>query len=307
MEKLTLKIPATSANLGPGLDCLAIALTLYNQFEIKLNDTMAVQYTGLQEANVLDLEQNLVIQTYHSLCQQKNWPAPNFNLNCKADIPMAGGLGSSATAILAGVVIARCLNSKSLKPECILEDALKVENHPDNLCAALHGGFTTAFLGDENHTAVVLPTKINYPLCCWVLYPQDRAVKTEESRQQLPNQFSMQEMLYSLSRACTLTAAFCNGRLEFLFDAMRDKLHEPWRMDPAMEYPKLKNAMQSKEFYGWSISGSGPSVMIFCKSVTLHLEQAVKQHFKAKGVQFCDYQLKVDNQGLLLNQQPVCG
>lgn len=303
MKKFVLKIPATSANLGPGLDCLALALTLYNQFEVESSNQTVLHYQGFQESNSQNPQKNLTVQTCVNICQHHGWPCPNFNLNCTANIPMAGGLGSSATAVLAGVIIARLLNERTVDPKLILQDALKIENHPDNLCAALYGGFTTAFLNGKE--AIVLPTKIEYPMCCWVLYPQNKAVKTQESRQQLPNNFSMADLVFSLSRACTLTAALCNGQLSFLFEAMKDKLHEPWRMDAKMEYPLLKSKLQSAEFYGWSISGSGPAVIIFCKSITPHLQHLVAQHFQERDTEFRSYPLSVDNQGLCLNQQPL--
>lgn len=299
-QEFTLRVPATAANLGPGFDALGLALSLHNQFSVKVDVGLKQHYLvniGHGDASLDDPEQNLFVRAYQNTCDAHDLPVLPLHVSAHNHIPLQSGLGSSASAIVAGVAAAYKVHAMPLDKALILQDALRLEPHPDNLSACLYGGFTISAVTDL--LPLVSYTRLGYPLVCWVLHPH-RSVDTVESRRRMPNMLSRADVVFSLSRASLLVASLIKGDLSMLGEVMKDKLHEPWRMDAAMEYPLLKEHLRGPEFYGWAISGSGPSVIALCSAVTDRMAQNVERHFAAHQTTYDEYRLQVDNDGLVV-------
>ncbi len=297
-KEFSLRVPATAANLGPGFDTLGIALSLHNHFHVRVaDDRHHVSNKGFSTPHLLDPGKNLFFRAYEQTCELHDLPLQALDVTAENGIPLQSGLGSSATAIIAGVAAAYLVHNMPMDKGLLLRDALRLESHPDNLGACLYGGFTIAAVTGD--LPIVNKTNIEYPLICWVVHPH-RAVDTAESRRRMPSQLDRDDVVYSLSRANLLVAALIKGELDTLWECMKDKLHEPWRMDPYMEYPLLKEQLRGPEFYGWAISGSGPSVISFCSRVTDRMTRLLAAHFQARKTPYTDYRLGVDNDGLVV-------
>ena len=297
-KNIRIRVPATTANLGAGFDTFGLALNLENEFEISVvEDTYKIEIEGFKSDDLLDPNKNLFIKAYQKTCKKNGWKEKFIQIRAKNRIPMSGGLGSSATAVVGGVALARKLNRVSMNNVAILKDALSIEIHPDNISACIYGGFTITMI--DGLDPIVFNEKIHHQVTCWVLHPiQD--VNTQDSRKSLPETISIHDVIYSLSRASVFAVALMQGKWSFLKEAMKDKLHEPLRMDPKMNYPSLKKKLAMKEFYGWAISGSGPSVVTFCAKITTEMEKIVKDHFVQRNIEYNTYSLKIQNQGLSL-------
>ena len=304
MRQIQFFLPATSANLGPGFDCLALALDFHNRFRFQEADAFSWQYHkaegSFSEQDISGIEQqeqNLVVEVYKHICQKYSWPPRPFSLECEVAIPFESGLGSSATAVIAGIVAAYAFHDQVLDKRKILQDAYHFESHLDNLAATLYGGFTCAFMGEQPYC---LKTPIDQDLKIFILYPQER-VNTEESRKKLPKAVAFDDAVANLGRATTLVAAFIQKNYAVFYEAMLDKLHEDYRINPKMAYPELKKNLAAHGFYGWALSGSGPSVILFCKEHSSKIEQQIYAHFTERNISVKLRRCTVDNEGLRYN------
>ena len=297
--RFILQLPATAANLGPGFDTLGIAMTLHNTFEVTPEGAAHVLLNeGFSAPDLADPGKNLFVRAYEQTCRRHGVESVPLRVRAVNRVPMLAGIGSSATAIVGGVAAAYEVHDLTRDRMAMLRDALALESHPDNIGACLFGGFIAAIVSETG--PMLSRTDITYPLLLWVILPQ-RVVSTEESRNRLPKLVSAADAVYSLSRASLLTAAFIKGDMSMLDEAMKDRLHEPYRMDPLMEYPVLKERLRGEEFFGWAVSGSGPAVIALCSRVSPRLRNEVEEHFAARGVDFCTYELGVDNAGLVVS------
>ncbi len=297
MSRFSLRLPSTAANLGPGFDTLGIALTLYNEFHVRVaeNGAHSVRVQGFGEHSLASPDNNLFFEAYIKTCKHHDWHVFPLSVTAENRIPLQGGMGSSATAVVGGTATAHLIHTGKLDRDAIMTDALLLETHPDNIGPCIYGGFAVSVLTDNGF--IVDSTPINYPLCCWLIHPH-KEVSTVESRLRVPNEWKRADTIYSLSRATLLVSALIKGRVQYLSECMKDRLHEPVRMDPHMEYPSLKALLTGPEFYGWAVSGSGPSVIAFCAKVTDRLRTTLDTYFKMKNVTYTAYELNVDNSGL---------
>ncbi len=289
-------LPASAANLGPGFDCLGLALGLHNTFTVRVKKgEHDIVNRGISAPDLNDAKQNLFLQSYDATCLAYDQRGPSLHVEAENNIPLEAGLGSSATAIVGGVAAAYKVLGLPLSRREMLRDAVRLENHPDNVGACLYGGFIVGVIAGDG--PLVSKSELGSELTLWITLP-DRRVNTKESRRRIPLEIPIGDAVFSLSHAALLTSALIHGRFELLWEAMLDRIHEPFRMDPKLEYPLLKEKLRSAAFYGWAISGSGPAVVTFCKEVTPQMEAHVKGHFQERGVAYRDLRLKVDNVGL---------
>ena len=298
-KSLYITIPASSANLGPGYDCVGIGLSLKNEFHFNFNvDKFLVTASGIVENSIFDPEKNLVIKAYAHTCKRYGKVARPFQLNSNNNIPFEGGLGSSATAILAGVAVARYSIGKNLDKIDVLKDALFIENHPDNLSASLFGGYIVAYINDKNEP-VIFQTDLDSDLICWIIQPLTRT-NTIESRKKVQDIIPIQQVISNMARNTVTALALNQKKYEYLYDSLLDNIHEPGRMPNELELPKLKEKLKSKDFYGWAISGSGPSILSLCGKVSIEMKETVKIHFDQLGKVYQDFQLSPDNEGMTI-------
>ncbi len=297
MQPFSLTIPATAANLGPGFDSLGLALTMHNTFILRPATAFHIDVTGYGKDILADIHSNSVISTYSNTCKQHDWePLPFALENCNA-IPLESGLGSSATAIVAGVAAAHFIHQGHCDKDAVLRSAVFFENHPDNIVPAIFGGFNASCLDEHDPTTVYnLATAIPSSLGCLAVYPHVR-VATAASRQQLPTHLALGDAVYSLARAALLTNAFVQHKWEAIAPLMQDKIHEPYR--DLFGLRALRSIVQQAGGYAACISGSGPTVICF-HPTSVNLSIPVTEFFLGLGYASSAFPLIVDNAGLIV-------
>ncbi|KLU66171.1 homoserine kinase [Desulfosporosinus acididurans] len=292
---MIVKIPATSANLGPGFDCLGLALQLYNSIKIDINRPFQISLTGTYQEGISTDESNLVWQTMCRLWEQLNYPIPTVALTLENHIPPARGLGSSSAAIVGGLVAANILAGAPLAKLELLQMANALEGHPDNVTPALYGGITLAVSTDDGVQPRVLGQGAN--LKAVVLIPNLR-LKTEKARGILPPEVSRQDAVFNISHAGLLIDAFIREDYPLLKEGMRDMLHQNQRsvLIPGM-FETLKAAEQAGA-YGTALSGSGPTLIaLIPESSKNEVCQSMLTMIKQFGVEAQAIILDIDHCG----------
>ena len=292
--KIILKIPASSANLGAGFDCLSLGLSIYNIYEF-ITHTKEMHFLYSLEQN--NFRNNLVEYAYRENCKKLKKKMIPFHLKCQMNIPYSQGLGSSANAIVAGITLSRFVHGLSIDRSLILQEALELEAHPDNIAGCLYGGFNISLI--ENN----LPINFHFPirkkkLCC-LLILFSRRTETALNRKKLPKKFPMDKIVHNLGRVAVLTAGFVSQNFPFLTYGVEDQLHHPFRLFPQLEIDELKGKLSLLDgYYGLALSGSGPSIILFCRSCTVDIKNQIREHFKNVSQEIKLKELKIDNRGM---------
>lgn len=250
-EKIIIKAPATSANVGPGFDVFAFALDMYNEivFE-KIDSGLEIEGCPDEFRN----EKNLVFRAYKSVFDVIGKEVGGLKFTEKSKIPFCRGLGSSAAMIAGGAIGANEMLNSPLSKKELLEICLKIEPHPDNLAASIYGGFTSAVTVGEEH--IIKNTKVNDKLNFYAVITEQK-VETEKSRLVLPDMIALKDAVFNISRASMLQDAFESGDKELLPKLLHDKIHEPYRKDLIDDYDEVRAIALSEGAYAFYISGSG--------------------------------------------------
>lgn len=257
--RVTVSVPATVANLGPGFDCLALALDLRNEFAVDLEGEPRVEVEGEGAEELPRDGANLVSRTVSAVAQALGGRLPPFRLTCHNRIPLQRGLGSSASAVVAGVLLADRLLGAGLEPDRVLELAVDLEGHPDNVAAAVHGGLVVAYLSRAGWRAERLePSPELRPA---VLVPLAERVSTVDARRALPATVPLADAAYTLSRTALAVLAL-TSRPDLLAEALDDRLHQPYRLPLAPAARALFQELR-EEGVPVCVAGSGPSLLVF--------------------------------------------
>jgi homoserine kinase len=295
---ITVRVPATSANLGPGFDSLGLALDLWNETIIRLAIEYTVQVNGEGAEKLSPGENNMIIQSAQKLAECVGKRLPPFHVDSVNHIPLSSGLGSSAAAKLTGLLGANTLLGKPLSNDEILDLATEMEGHPDNVAPALLGGLVVSTLENGKVFAqrIQMDANSDSPICITVVLPEFH-LPTQESRGALPQQVALKDAIHNISRAVLVTEAFRNGDVDLLGKAMTDTLHQPHRL-PLI--PGAQAAMDAAKEAGASaaaLSGAGPSVIAFSSKRDSTIGEAMKRTFEERGLQARIFQLKMSNHG----------
>jgi len=246
------KVPASSANLGPGYDVLAAALAMHLELEVEEVGTFSVEAEGLEVP--LD-RSNLCVRAFESLR-----PADGIAFRIKSEIPLAAGLGSSAAAIVAGLLAADHLYELAQEPEDVLAKAAEIEGHPDNVAAALFGGFVVC----ANQDGTLTSTRLDPPqgVEAVVVIPAEQ-VPTDDARRAIPEEVPLADAVANVSAASELVLGIQRSDLTLIGRGLADRLHQPYR---AHLYPRsieiVKEAPRMGAI-GATISGAGPTVLVW--------------------------------------------
>jgi len=262
------RVPATSANLGPGFDALGLALTLYDDVVVRVTDEpgLSVDVAGMGAASVARNARNLVVRAMFATFKQLGGRPRGLEVVCANRIPHGRGLGSSAAAIVAGVVAARALavgGADRMDEEAALRLASDLEGHPDNVAACLLGGLTAAWTDDGGAHAVALPVAADFAPVAFV---PGTSSSTKSSRKLLPDEVSHGDAVHNAGRAALLVAAL-GSRPDLLMPATEDRLHQDYRA-PAM--PRTAALVHELRAAGIPavVSGAGPTVLALTTSAT---------------------------------------
>lgn len=254
--KFRITVPATTSNLGPGFDYLGMSLTLYNTYEFETSDKFIFN-------NFENIDKNLVYETYRYIMEKYSTKIIPISITLvKADVPTSRGLGSSATAIIAGMVSANFMLQNVINEETLVREMIKYERHPDNILSAYYGGLVSSI--KDNDKYYHFKHKVSPDLLFTLVVPP-YFLKTELARSILPQNLTYQDTLYNASRAFLLKDALEKGDMEILRIACKDAIHEKYRGSYIKDYPIIKE-LESKYEITVNISGSGSTIIIMSKS-----------------------------------------
>ena len=278
------RVPATTANLGPGFDCLGLALDLWNEIDFSLEGTGMVVTTEGEKGETLPTDEtNMVAQAFLRGCAEAGAPAPaGLRIRSRAGVPLASGLGSSSTAVVAGLLGANALFGRRLSRERVLELAAEIEGHPDNVAAALLGGLTIVVQrGDK-----LLTKKIVVPEVHVALAVPDLPFSTRTARAGLPTEVSMKDAVFNLGRTPLVVEALRTGDYELLNQVMEDRLHQAARLKLIPGGRAAWLAAQHAGAAAVAISGSGPSLVAFVSLATdaAMVARAMADAFAGMGI-----------------------
>lgn len=300
MSFMRIKVPASSANLGSGFDTVGLALSLYNFFDV-LEILPAGQYevevVGEGAGNEGLAVRNGVVASFERACRSWGMEPPGLRLRTLNAIPMKRGLGSSSSAIVGGVAIANELRKEPLSREALLPLMVSMEGHPDNVVPCCLGGMAVSCWDGENLRFVRMPP-LPEDICAVVAVPAVE-LSTEEARRALPDQVSLKDAVYNLSRAALLAASWATGNWDNLPWAMDDRLHQPFR---ARLFPGGESILEEVRAIGQcsgvAISGSGPSVLAFARSGVPEMAGLMCSIFSRFGLRSRFFVLSEDREGL---------
>ena len=286
--KVSYKVPATTANLGPGFDCLGMALPLYNVITIEetVLPSTGIEINVMQDFeteelleldNIPDDKNNLVFKAVETLYNMIGQDASELKINIKSNIPIARGLGSSASVIVGGLLAANELLGFPADEDALLSIATDVEGHPDNVVPAIVGGLVLSSLEDDGS---IIYKKLNWPeeWNITVCVP-DFELATNVSRSVLPENVPMKDATYNARRLAMLIEAINTKDTKLMKSALEDKLHQPYREKLIPGFTEIKETLKHEEnVLGTVISGAGPSVIIISQKNNIEkIKSTVKE------------------------------
>ncbi|HEY1776994.1 MAG TPA: homoserine kinase [Solirubrobacteraceae bacterium] len=245
---VTVRVPASSANLGPGFDCFAAALGLYLELEV----SEAAGFELVTDLSVRRDRSNLAVSSFERLL-----PASRYRFELRSQIPLSGGLGSSAAAVVAGLLAASTLAGGG--EHALLALASQLEGHPDNVAAALLGGIVVCA---DGHAERIDPP----PGLAALLVVPERAVRTQQARAALPASVPLADAVHNTAHGALLMLGLSGGDLELVARGLSDRLHQSYRAHLYPRSAQLLEAAVSLGALGATISGAGPTVLVWARS-----------------------------------------
>lgn len=254
-----LRLPATSANVGPGFDAAAVALDFYLKIEAVPAAEFSIAATGRDAERCAGIEDNLILEAYKQILRENSRPITPLAIRMRNGIPLGMGCGSSAAGRLAAIALAVHFGNLGWGNDRILEEAYLLEGHPDNVAACWLGGFVVAACqGRTVKYAQVTPPEAWRAI---VVMPAE-PLATSKARAVLPANYPMADAVANIQSAALLGLAFAQGRADLLSIAMRDRIHQPYREAICPLLPLLLPLVGSQGILGVALSGAGPAVLV---------------------------------------------
>jgi homoserine kinase len=290
------RIPATTANLGCGYDAFGMALGYYNYVTVEPADKFKLIIIGEGEKH-LHTENNLVVRSANAAYDLAGIPWPQLSFVCENNITLSRGMGSSSAAIVGGIFAANELMGGILTAEQMLELAIKIEGHPDNVTPALYGGFTVSVSEGAEHFAkkVSVPASLRA-----VLAVPKFTVSTKKARAIMPKEVPLADAVYNISHAAYLALSLQQGDISGFGAMLSDKLHQPYRFGLIKGAEDVVDAAIAAGALGCVISGSGPTMISFTEDDDLlqdNIAAAMSEAFANHDVSAKILTMTTDNQG----------
>ncbi len=287
-------VPATTANLGPGFDCLGMALALYQEIELtEIPHGLEIVIDGEGAAELSHDASNLILRAAQRVFDRVGHQPSGLCLRSINRIPMMGGLGSSSAAIVGGLVAANALTNYQLTNNQLLDLAIEIEGHPDNVAPALLGGLVIVAADDDGP----IVDRVDVPDLTVVVINPDLRVATKTARRILPAQIPRADAIFNAGRVALVTLALSRGDLDLLGRAMDDRLHQPLRKFLIIGYDDVLGAAKAAGAAAIAISGSGPSLIAFAHDRHAEIAAAMRAAFAANHIQSRTWILNVDRLG----------
>ncbi len=289
-------VPATSANLGCAFDCGGLALRLYLRalFVPSQSTELSLEYQGKTPERFPMKSSNLVLHALRLAAERLDAPPPRGHVLVQSDIPISVGLGSSAAAVIAGLLLGARYSGKEVAPELLLRWAEEIEGHIDNAAAAYYGGLVLAL---SNNVEQVVVAKTSFPESIrLVVVTPSITVPTHQAREVLPKTYDRADVLHTLQRTSLLAATCFSGNFDLFPELFHDKLHQPYRQQlvPGMERCL---ALRLPGLLGVAISGSGSSVIAFTTGDEMRVAEELQRIFAHEGEQTEAMFTSADNNG----------
>lgn len=289
---IKVRVPATSANMGPGFDSLGIGLTLYNEFGFKETES-GLKFSGIPEE--FCNEENIIYVAMKHCFDKAGYKIKGLEISeLNQDVPISRGLGSSSTCIVGGLVGANEILGRKFSEDELLDMAVEIEGHPDNVAPALLGGMVVA-INEENKTFY---DKVNIKggLEFVAIVPNFR-LATEKARSVLPKEITLKEGVYNVSRAALMVACLTSGKYQLMKYACKDAFHQSYRSQLIPGFEKVYNKSYELGALGCYLSGAGPTIMAVIDEKDKRFSNKLKQFLKDENLEWDIFELSLDSEG----------
>jgi homoserine kinase len=297
MDRFTVQVPASASNLGPGFDTLGLALQLYLKVGVRSrwDGRRKISYRGLGASILKDESESLLAKAINFVWNELGFSGLGYELDVQNEIPLASGLGSSASAIVAGIEIACRLAKSKLTIAEKVKLGYAMEGHPDNIIPALTGGFVIALTNSDGHVDWI---RFTFPNAMKIVVATPEfSVATRTAREILPRELAREDMVFNLQRLAALSAALSTGRWPGELAIMDDRMHQPYRSELVPGLEGLLSMKPSKDLLGIALCGSGPSVIALVRGKAQEIGRLMSQEFSKAGYRSTVRYLKSDNRG----------
>ncbi|MGG7144325.1 homoserine kinase [Clostridium nigeriense] len=292
---IKVRVPATSANMGPGFDTLGIAFNLYNEFEFS-EDTKEIKFYGFKEE--YSNEDNIVYKAMKACFDKCNYKPKGLKIALiKEEIPISRGLGSSSTCIVAGLLGANQIMGNPLSIEELFKIGVEIEGHPDNIAPAFFGGMVVSIV--ENKNVFYNKIDVKEGISFVALIP-DFELSTSLARKVLPTDVGFKEAIYNISRVSLMISAFANGKYELLKYSCKDAMHEKYRSHLIKNYDLVYSKCISLGALSCFLSGAGPTIMAIIKSNDEDIVDNIKSFFYYEDISWDVKEFCIDNWGAMV-------
>ena len=279
-QRRSVRVPGSSANLGPGFDALGLALAVYLECDFEKAVELRISAEGRDAGSIPLDATNLIWRTACRVATANGHAMPPVNLAIRNGIPIGKGLGSSATALVAGVVIASETLELGWDAHRILDEAARLEGHPDNVAASVLGSITTAAIDSAGITRAIridMPANIRAAVVC-----PNFELATNFMRTVLPECYTREDAIFNLQRATLLVAGLATGNREAFPEAFRDRFHQPYRMKMVPGMEEILN-LRAPGLLGCALSGAGPAILVFYEEGRETVLELVRERFHHAG------------------------
>ncbi|PZE19988.1 homoserine kinase [Paenibacillus xerothermodurans] len=307
-NKVCVKVPASTANLGPGFDTLGMALNLYAWIEMGVTDTTKIHLFGEQMDGIPTDKSNLIYEVAQMVFDKAGVAVPELEISMYSDIPLTRGLGSSAAAIVGALAAANALIGSPLSDDSLFQMATSLEQHPDNVGASLFGGLVVAFW--DGNRAEYVRVEPDDRLEVLVAIPHFQ-LSTEKARNVLPREQSLENAVFNVGHSSVLVAALCTGRLDMLPRAMKDALHQPYRAPLVPGLSTILDEATEHGALGVALSGAGPTMLALVERGSgrkAELERFLRETLRREQIEATMLWLKPSSSGveLMTHFDPQC-
>ena len=291
---IKVRVPATSANLGPGFDSLGISLSIYNEYEFSLEENKGLFFEGIEKE--FQNEDNIIFMAIKKVFNKYDFKFTGLRIKIiKQDIPISRGLGSSSSCIVAGLIGAFALMNKEINRDEILSLAVEIEGHPDNVCPAIFGGLVSTIMSD-NKKPLYNCVDVKEGVKFIALIPRFK-LSTEKARAILPKEVTFRDCIYNIGRAALLISCFSNGNYALLREATKDKIHEQFRSRLIDNFDEVYNKVLELGAFSCFLSGAGPTLMAIVDKEDINFVNRFRGFMSEQNINWDIKELTIDKHG----------
>ena len=291
---IKVRVPATSANLGPGFDSLGISLDIYNEYAFSLEENKGLFFEGIEKE--FQNEDNIIFMAIKKVFNKYDFKFTGLRIKIiKQDIPISRGLGSSSSCIVAGLIGAFALMNKEINRDEILSLAVEIEGHPDNVCPAIFGGLVSTIMSD-NKKPLYNCVDVKEGVKFIALIPRFK-LSTEKARAILPKEVPFRDCIYNIGRAALLISCFSNGNYSLLREATKDKIHEQFRSRLIDKFDEVYNKVLELGAFSCFLSGAGPTLMAIVDKDDINFVNRLREFMSEQNINWDIKELTIDKHG----------